>query len=199
METVRTTNVQNNLTAELNRLARTNPTALRNRVMELLQSTDPAVITQFEAAMQSGRVDLGVVSMAIDCRHELTSRALREQSRKPDETRRGVENLVGALLRLAPSDQDLLDIESAGIKGEEPQLGQNELARELCALLDKQGENGVEQKVRAIFTKPGTDLRSLNESNALGAALYYFRREGKRDPSGKAATILRVIEKTFII
>lgn len=199
METVRTTTGQPNLTAELNRLVRTNPTALRNRVMELLQSTDPAVVMQFEAAMQSGRVDLGVVSMSIDCRHELTSRALRGQSRKLDETRCGIENLVDALLKLPPSDQDLLDIEGAGIKGEEPQLRQNELARELCALLDKQGENGVGQKVRAILTRQGSDVHSLNESNALGAAIDYFRREEKRDPSGKAAIILRVIEKTFII
>lgn len=197
METVRTPTRQPNLVAELNSLARRDQVALRTRVMELLQNSDPAVVMQFEAAMQSGRVDLGVVSMAIDCRHELTPRALRGQGRKLDETRRGVENLVVAMLKLAPSDQDLLDEESAGSEGEEPLP--TGLASELYELLDLVGKEGVKQRVRAIFTRQGDDLRSLNESNALGAALDYFRREGKRDPSGKAAIILKIIEENFTI
>ncbi|MEK7171656.1 MAG: hypothetical protein AAB739_01985 [Patescibacteria group bacterium] len=199
METVRTTNIQNSLTAELNRLAHTNRTTLRCRIMEFLQSTDPIIIARFENAMQDRRLDLGIVSVVIDCRHELTSRALHGQGRKLDETRRGVENLVDAMLKLPAVDQDLLDVEGTGVRGEEPQLQQNELARELCALLNQQGENGVRQKVRAILTKKGSDVHSLNESNTLGAAIDYFRLEERRDPSGKAATILKIIEQSFII
>ena len=91
METVRTTNIQNSLTAELNRLAHTNRTTLRCRIMEFLQSTDPIVIARFENAMQDRRLDLGIVSVVIDCRHELTSRALHGQGSKAgrDKTRRG--------------------------------------------------------------------------------------------------------------
>ena len=110
-----------------------------------------------------------------------------------------MENLVDAMLKLPAVDQDLLDVEGTGVRGEEPQLQQNELARELCALLNQQGENGVRQKVRAILTKKGSDVHSLNESNTLGAAIDYFRLEERRDPSGKAATILKIIEQSFII
>lgn len=194
MEAIRTPNTQNNLTAELNRLRR-NPEALRARVMELLQNPDPAVAMQFEAAMQSGRVDLGVVSMAIDCRHELTSRVLLRHNQGP--TRQGVQNLVDAMLKLPPEDQDLLDEESAGSEGEEPLP--TGLASELYELLDLAGEKGVKDRVRAIFTRQGTDLTNLNDSNALGTALDYFRREGKRDPSGKAAIILKIMEENFTI
>lgn len=198
METVRTTNVQNDLTAELNRLARTDIKALRRRITELLQSTTPAVITQFGLTMRDNRLNLEIVSVVVDCKNELMKSVLLNHTQGP--TRRGIANLMAAGEKLRPADQDLTDdIAIAKSRAEKPLIQPNGLVKELLELLAQKGEDGVRQKVKAIFAKSGVGTDNLNASNALGHAVDYFRQEEKRDPSGNDAQILKIIEENFTI
>lgn len=184
MERVRTPNVQNNLTTELNRLARTNQEALRSRIMELLQSTDPATIMQFEASRRDPRLDLLIIGVIVDCKNELTAQVLLHHNQGP--TRQGVQNLMNAAKALKPSDQDLLDEENA-----QP----NDLAAQLYRLLEQRGTDGVRARISTIVSRPGADMQNFQASTALSAATRHFREEAERDPSSKAAAILKIIEQ----
>lgn len=184
MERVRTPNVQNNLTTELNRLARTNQKALHDRIMELLQSTDPATIMQFEAAERDSKLNLLIIGIIADCRNELRTRVLLEYTQCP--TRQGVQNLMNAAKALKLSDRDLSDDEESA----QP----NDLAAQLYRLFEQRGTDGVTTLVRTIVSRPGADMRNFRESTALSAAVRHFRDEAERDPSSKAAAILKIIE-----
>ncbi|MBI4995144.1 hypothetical protein HZC21_05935 [Candidatus Peregrinibacteria bacterium] len=191
MERLRTADAQRNLTAELNRLLRTNQVALRNRIIELLQSTDPAIIMQFEAAERDPKLNLSIISVISDCRNELAARVLLSHNQGP--TRQGIQNLMNAAEALHIADQNLFGDESPRFISDKS-AAPNELALELYRLLDQKGTEGVRQKIGEIFSRPGADMRNFRESNALAAAERHFRGEAEKDPSSKAAAILKIIE-----